>query len=216
MTDRSKGQSLLENAYRLETPADNRAYYDEFADAYDAEFAAVLGYRYPLAIASIYREYSSAEDLPIADIGCGTGLVAEALGVGPDNIDGIDISEEMLAMARAKGLYGRTIQADLTADLTPIGSNYGAVVSAGTFTSGHLGPGPLEPLLGIARSGGLLVIGVNKAFYLKAGFENAVRELEDRHLISDLRLIEVPMYDKPGHAHSADTAYALCYRKSSQ
>jgi len=213
MTSKSKGQTLLENAYKLATPQDNISYYNEFAETYDAEFASALGWEYPNAIANVYRDYASSNDLPIADIGCGTGLVAEALGCNPSQIDGIDISEEMLETARGKSLYGRTILADLMGDLAPIKNDYGAVVSAGTFTSGHLGPEPLEHLLDIARPGALFVIGVNKAFYLEAGFDPVIRGLEGISAITDLKVIEIPMYNKAGHDHSADTAYAICYRK---
>jgi SAM-dependent methyltransferase len=213
MTKPSKGQSLLENAYKLATPDDNKAYYDAFASSYDADFATALGWHYPRAIAAIYLERATRQDRPIADIGCGTGLVAEALGSPPQDIDGIDISEEMLRKAGQKQLYRRTLRADLTADLAPIRNGYGAVVSAGTFTSGHLGPEPLEPLLGIARAGALFVIGVNSAFFLKAGFDPVVRDMEARGVITDLTMIEVPMYDRAGHDHSSDTAYALTYRK---
>ena len=215
MTSKSKGQTLLENAYKLKTPQDNKSYYDEFAQTYDAEFAEALGWEYPNAIASVFREYSTPDDFPIADIGCGTGLLAAALNCERDQIDGIDISEEMLAEARRKSLYRATILADLLGDVAPIMNSYGAVVSAGTFTSGHLGPDPLETLLRIARSDALFVIGVNKAFYLAAGFDPAIRSLEQCGAITDLNLIEVPMYNKPGHDHSSDTAYALCYRKRS-
>jgi len=215
MISKSKGQTLLENAYKLETSEDNKAYYDEFAETYDADFAMALGWQYPNAIASVYWENATADDLPIADIGCGTGLLAEALKCNPDEIDGIDISNEMLARARSKSLYRATIQADLMADLSPIENGYGAVVSAGTFTSGHLGPEPLESLLRIARSGALFVIGVNKAFYLKADFDTVIRRLEAQHSISGIKVIEVPMYCKAKHDHSSDTAYALCYRKLS-
>ncbi|MFK7745872.1 MAG: class I SAM-dependent methyltransferase [Roseobacter sp.] len=213
MTPKSKGQTLLENAYKLETPQDNKTYYDEFAETYDAEFAEALGWEYPKAIASVYRQYATVDDVPIADIGCGTGLLASALQCVPDQIDGIDISEVMLAEARRKSLYRDTIQADLMGDVTPIMQNYGAVVSAGTFTSGHLGPDPLETLLAIARPGGLFVIGVNKAFYLEAAFDPVIRALEERGAITNLNVIEVPMYNKQGHDHSSDTAFALCYRK---
>lgn len=213
MTSKSKGQTLLENAYKLATPQDNKAYYNEFAETYDAEFANALGWEYPNAIATVYREHADPDHLPIADTGCGTGLVAEALGFTPDHIDGVDISEEMLTTSRSKSLYRKTIQADLMADLAPIKNNYGAVVSAGTFTSGHLGPDPLERLLDIARPGALFVIGVNKAFYLEASFDTVIRDLEARGAITDLRVIEVPMYNKAGHDHSSDKAYALCYRK---
>ena len=105
MTPKSKGQTLLENAYKLATPQDNETYYNEFAETYDAEFADALGWEYPRAIAMVYRDHAHADDLPIADIGCGTGLVAEALGCRPEQIDGIDISPEMLAAAQDKSLY---------------------------------------------------------------------------------------------------------------
>ena len=213
MTAKSKGQTLLENAHKLATPQDNKVYYDEFAETYDAEFAHALGWEYPNAIATLYRERATRDHVPIADIGCGTGLVAEALTISPDQIDGIDISEEMLAIARNKSLYRKTIQADLMADLGPIKNAYGAVVSAGTFTSGHLGPAPIERLLDIARPDALFVIGVNKAFYIQADFDPVIRELEARGAITDLKLVDVPMYNKAGHDHSSDRAYALCYRK---
>lgn len=77
-----------------------------------------------------------------------------------------------------------------------------------------MGPEPLEPLLDIARPGGLFVIGVNKAFYLKADFDTVIRKLEARAAIAELKVIEIPMYNKAGHDHSSDTAYALCYRKT--
>ena len=103
MTGKSKGQSLLENAYKLATPDDNKIYYDEFADTYDSDFADVLGWHYPKAIAAIYRDHATKDDLPIADIGCGTGFVAQALARPSQDIDGIDISAEMLRMAKSKG-----------------------------------------------------------------------------------------------------------------
>ncbi|MEM9700638.1 MAG: methyltransferase domain-containing protein [Pseudomonadota bacterium] len=213
MTAKSKGQTLLENAYKLATPQDNKVYYDEFAETYDDEFARALGWEYPNAIATLYRENADTDHVPIADIGCGTGLVAEALAVSPEQIDGIDISEEMLAISRSKALYRTTIQADLMDDLGPIKNAYGAVVSAGTFTSGHLGPSALERLLDLARHNSLFIIGVNKAFYLDTDFDPVIRGLEARGVITDLTLVEVPMYNKAGHDHSSDKAYALCYRK---
>ena len=214
MEKKSKGQRLLENAYKLATPDDNKVYYDEFAATYDADFASALGWHYPRAIASAYQTLAKTTDRPIADIGCGTGLVAEALGCAPENIDGIDISDEMLAIAKEKGLYRSTIKIDLTASLDPIKNGYGAVVSAGTFTSGHLGPEPLEPLLDIAKPGGLFVIGVNKAFFVEAGFDPFINDMESRGVISGLHMIEAPMYDREGHDHSADMAYVLCFRKT--
>ena len=214
MIEKSAGQTLLENAYKLSTPDDNADYYDAFASTYDVDFADALGWHYPAAIAAAYRDAATKTDTPIADIGCGTGLVASALNVPREHIDGIDISADMLHVSGEKGLYRSLYKVDLTKALDIIANDYGAVLSAGTFTSGHLGPDPLESLLDIARDNALFVIGVKKAFFQEAGFEPVLRDLDARGLIKDLQVAEVPMYAKAGHDHSADTAFALVYRKS--
>ncbi len=214
MIEKSAGQSLLENAYKLSTPEDNVDYYNAFASSYDTDFADALGYHYPAAIAAAYRDAATATDIPIADIGCGTGLVASALNFPREQVDGIDISPEMLRVSEEKQLYRSLYKADLTKELDVIANDYGAVLSAGTFTSGHLGPEPLESLLDIARAHALFVIGVKKAFFQEAGFEPVLRDMEARGLITCLQVAEVSMYAKAGHDHSADTAFVLVYRKS--
>ncbi len=214
MIEKSAGQSLLENAYKLSTPEDNEDYYDAFASTYDADFSDALGWRYPAAIAAAYRDAATKTDTPIADIGCGTGLMASALNFPREQIDGIDISAEMLRVSEEKKLYRSLYKVDLTKDLGVITNDYGAVLSAGTFTSGHLGPEPLESLLDIARAHALFVIGVKKAFFQEARFESILQDMEARRLIKGLQVAEVPMYAKAGHDHSADTAFALVYRKS--
>ena len=59
----------------------------------------------------------------------------------------------------------------------------------------------------------LFVIGVNLNFYVKAGFDPVLRDLEARGALTELTVIEVPMYNRVGHDHSSDKAYAVCYRK---
>ena len=56
MIEKSAGQTLLENAYKLSTPEDNVDYYDAFASTYDTDFADALGWHYPAAIAAAYRD----------------------------------------------------------------------------------------------------------------------------------------------------------------
>jgi len=207
-----EGKALLENAYELETPDDSRAYYRGFAASYDEDFADGLGFVYPQKIAEIYLQISGPDDGPIADIGCGTGLVAQALDQSVQPIDGMDISPDMLARANEKALYRRTYEIDLTGDLGPICNDYGAVLSSGTFTHGHLGPEVLEKLLGIARPGALFVIGVNKAHFTSLGFEATLQALLHAGRISGLEAREVRIYAKDGHEHSEDMALAVSFR----
>ena len=75
-TDR--GTELLKGAYALDKPDDHRDFYREFAAHYDRSFAGALGYIYPVAIADAIGAARLA-DGPVLDVGCGTGLVAEAI-----------------------------------------------------------------------------------------------------------------------------------------
>jgi len=214
MTEKSAGQNLLEQSYKLSTPEDNVDYYDAFASTYDTDFADTLGWHYPAAIAAAYRDAATETDTPIVDIGCGTGLVAGVLNLPQEQIDGVDISPEMLSISEKKEVYRSLFEVDITKPMDAIKNDYGAVLSAGTFTYGHVGPEPLESLLDIARAHALFVIGVRKTFFEEANFEPVLRGMEARGLIQNLQVAEVPMYAKAGHDHSDDTAFALVYRKS--
>ena len=214
MTKRHSGKEILENAYKLQTPEDNVAYYDEFATIYDIDFAQDMGWDYPRAIAGIYADIAESTDVPIADIGCGTGLVAAELRVSRDTIDGFDISPEMLRIAKTKTLYRALYEADLTGRLDAFPNDYGAVVSAGTFTHGHLGPETLENLLTMGRPRSLFVIGINKAHYKALNFGRMIAELKEGSKIPQAELHEIPMYSKTDHEHGSDVAMVLTFRKS--
>jgi SAM-dependent methyltransferase len=212
MPPKTPGQSILENAYKLATPSDNAAYYDAFAATYDTDFAALMGYKYPKAIADAYHCHATSNDAPIADIGCGTGLVAAELALPGTPIDGMDISPEMLAVAGQKSLYRSLNIVDLTGPLTP--NTYGAVLSSGTFTHGHLGPEPLRGFLDIAGRGALFIIGVNQHHFEAQAFGAVLDAMVADGAITPVKFEEIQMYSKPGHDHSNDRALILQYRKT--
>lgn len=212
MTDKKLGQELLENAYKLNTPGDNITFYKAFAPTYDTDFAAQLGWQYPQFIADTYHA-QAVGDVPIADIGCGTGYVASALNLPRHLIDGMDISPDMLVIARRKNLYRTLYEVDLTGPLETIKNEYGAVLSAGTFTLGHLGPEPLCNLLSIARSGGLFVIGVYQAHFEEQNFSETLDRLLRENKISPPKIDRVKIYSKIDHEHANDQALILQYRK---
>ncbi|MEM9851419.1 MAG: methyltransferase domain-containing protein [Pseudomonadota bacterium] len=209
--DKNKGVELLEGAYAIRTPADSVTYYASFADDYDAVFAGGLGYVYPRLVADIYQAEAGPVDRPVADIGCGTGLVAEALDLPPAEVEGFDISSEMLEKAREKGLYGALHRVDLTAD-DPVPGGFGAVVSAGTFTHGHLGPDALPGLLRFAREDALFVIGINAEHYAARGFDAALAALTDAGRITAPAAKSVPVYAGKDTAHATDRALVCVFR----
>ncbi|MBT9292039.1 class I SAM-dependent DNA methyltransferase [Prosthecodimorpha staleyi] len=83
-----------------------RALFDGYAEDFDAALVGRLGYRAPAAIAAALAATAPGRRFAAAlDLGCGTGLMAEAVRDRVDRIDGVDLSERMVARALAKGLY---------------------------------------------------------------------------------------------------------------
>lgn len=192
---------LLKGAYNLSTPDDNKKYYEGFAPFYDSVFVKDLGYTYPTVVANLLIKKFTIEG-PICDIGCGTGLVANEIKKKAPNavIDGIDISQDMIQISREKNLYRNLIELNLEGPLDSLLQNYSAVVSAGTFTHGHLDAETLKRLISHFNSGTKFVIGINFDHYHSKGFEKQLNSLIKSSHISSFELIEVKVYNKDNEA----------------
>lgn len=212
MAKQSPGKDLLENAYKLNSPDDNIAYYNKLAPSYDTDFAQELGYALPQAIADSYRALHTNDDAPIIDVGCGTGLLADALNETGLVMDGLDISAAMLKIAQSKLYYRKLHEVDLTKPVDSGIKNYGAILSCGTFTHGHLGPDALQRLFAMAKTGALFVLSINKEHYTHLGFESQIQTLLKAGRIKTLNLQELDIYSKAGHEHSDDRAFIVSFR----
>lgn len=209
----------LDDAFASKTPEDNVHLYRRWASSYESGFVASSGYRYHERVADFFAQVAQRGDGPVLDVGCGTGMVGVAVSAwGGWAIDGIDISPDMLAVAAEKRngagepLYGSLHEADLT-ELLPIPDDtYGAVVSAGVFTTGHVGPEALNELVRVVRPGGPLVLGVNSRFYEASAFEPYLEEMVELGLVEPIRTEVVPIYEGGSHEHSADTAHLVAVR----
>lgn len=99
-----------------------RALFDEYAPRFDGHLTRGLAYRGPALIADALRRACAQEGRParfglVLDLGCGTGLMAQALAGGFDAAEGVDLSPRMLDRARATGLYDALHEGDLVAFL---------------------------------------------------------------------------------------------------
>jgi predicted TPR repeat methyltransferase len=202
----------LKDAYSIKTPEDSINLYRSWASTYDSDFAKQNDYRSPLEIAKYFDKYSNNKDTPILDVGAGTGLIGEYLKLSSREIDAIDISPEMLNIARLKNCYSKIIEADLTKRLLIDDNHYGAIVSAGTFTHGHVGPDVLDELLRVTRSGGLFVLTIHYKLYKKAGFDKKL--LEIKKSITKPSFHEVDVYgNNPDKDHGNDKVIIVVFRK---
>ncbi len=157
----NKDKDYLEQVYSLSTPAETRALYDEWAETYDAEIMD-NGYATPLRVARALAAQVKNLDRPVLDFGCGTGLCGAALiQSGFTAIDGADLSADMLAEARAKGVYRDLWQVHAGSDLPFDPGDYAAITAAGVIGSGAAPPETLDLLLDNLAPGGLLAFSFN-------------------------------------------------------
>ncbi|MXZ52065.1 MAG: class I SAM-dependent methyltransferase [Acidimicrobiaceae bacterium] len=191
----------LDAAYSVDGPDDNRALYKAWAATYDG-FLEQNRYIYARQVAEFFNRRSSARDEPVLDVGCGTGVVGAALRhLGVPLIDGLDISLEMMAKARQRtgpdgsSVYRRLIEADLTGPLDLASDTYAGIVSAGTFTHGHVGPDGLAELVRIARPGSVCSIGINAAHFDAHGFRDHLDRYAAEGRVSGLEVTLRPMYE---------------------
>lgn len=187
-----------DEAYTLDTPDQHRDYYDNWAQSYDDDFVMAEGYAAPHYVAEIFAS-SRRDAFPLADIGCGTGLVGQALRrAGVDGIiHGFDISTGMMQKAETHKSYDRLIEADITAPLTQFKGEYGGLISAGTFTLGHLAPPDLENTFSLVRHGGLALISINAVHFEQKGFAEAFKTWQDNGLINQPIWHKIDLYFNP-------------------
>ena len=203
----------LNDAYSVKTPEDNIKLYKVWASSYDDDFAKKNDYRSPVLISNYYGKYSNKNDVPVLDVGAGTGLIAEVMNKkNTIDIDAIDISPEMLESAKSKNCYNKLIEADLTKNLDIDNNYYGAIVSAGTFTHGHIGPNALDELLRVTKPSGLFVITIHSKVYVNQNFEQKFQDINEQ--ITDLTFHEEKAYgNNPDKDHGNDTVFITVFRK---
>ncbi len=140
-------------------PAYVTALFDQYADGFEAALVDRLGYAAPATLAGLVaargRRFRHAVDL-----GCGTGLMGEAVRPLVDRLDGVDLSPAMLAQAAAKGVYDDLTAGDVVAVLRARPQRYDLALAADVLCYlGDLAP-VLAAVAGSLAAGGLFVFTV--------------------------------------------------------
>lgn len=194
----SQHDGHLGAVYGAKRPEEVARLYDDWAGTYDAEMAAV-GYRHPSICLALLARHLPRGAAPLLDAGAGTGLIGEWLAIlGYPEVEALDISAGMLAVARAKNVYAALHRLALGGPLPFADGRFAGIVSAGVFTSGHVGAEGLGELIRICRPGGVFVLTVKDAIW-NAGFAAEIAALERAGRI--VRVEEtVPYLSMPGEA----------------
>lgn len=212
MTEKGKPLPAVEEALNLDSDAESiKAYYAAWAESYDQDLEGY--YTAPRMMVGLLREYLETRppelpaergDLLIMDAGCGTGLVGELLyKSGFRQIDGTDISSEMVDKARELGVY-RELHGDIDINEPSrpewIGA-YHAVLCCGVFTLGHVPPTALHRLLEMAGAGGIVITSTRTAYYDSTDYQRVSDDLLSSGHVELIKELWNAPYTEDSNAH---------------
>ena len=146
----------------------------------------------------------------ILDLGCGDGLVGEALKArGFNNISGYDISSKMVALALSKKVYKVVKQADLNKPLALPPASFDLITCVGVTT--YLNPAVIRDWVRLVRTGGHIVFTVKSG--VREKWVASQDELEQAGLWKSV-YISKPLYYLPGlRDPKQERVFIYVYRK---
>ena len=118
----------------------------------------------------------------------------------------------MLEQAKFKGCYSTLIEEDVTKKIPLKNNSIGAVVSAGTFTHGHVGPNAFDELLRVTKPGGLFVLSINSKVFIQNGFKKKFFKIKNS--ISDPLFNEFKVHDNKDEKFVNIKVFACIFRKN--
>jgi len=164
---------------------DSQTLYDQWAGRYNTELINEYGYIAPFITVDKLKDFHLDKDIEIIDVGCGTGLVGlELHKLGYSNIDGYDISQEMLKAAKKTKIYKSLKQVDLNLDSFSPNKTYDLLICVGSFGYGALGPKAFINLLKLVKSRGLIMILMNSEPFISENYQKYILELEKQKLFA--------------------------------
>ena len=153
--------------------------YKNWAIDYEDDVIKLAGYVGHLITSDLLLTYLKNKNAKVLDAGCGTGLVGEILYKNNFNhIEGVDFSQEMLDVANQKNIYQSLKLVDLTKELDYEDNWFDAIICAGTFTCGHVGPEALKEMVRITKEGGYICFTVRKQEWEASPYMQIINDIE--------------------------------------
>ena len=156
--------------------------YRDWAKKYDYDNDHVLGTVSQPKSVNLLTTRLKDKNAEIIDVGCGTGLVGESLKA-KDFIyfDGIDISEDMLEIAKSRG-YRNLLLGSLNNRLPVLDNSYDTAMCVGVFTHGHVSSEGFNELCRIVKPGGYICFTINEGVFEKYGFNEMIGDFQSRKI----------------------------------
>ena len=137
--------------------------YRRFAPYFDSNLCEELGYKGPEHLQAMVDSVLGARDrIAVLDLGCGSGLAGVRFKPKAATLIGVDLSPEMIELARARGIYDRLEVAEITAWLGQAPQQFDLIIGCDCFIYfGDLDQ-VVAPAAKVLRPGGVFAFTVEK------------------------------------------------------
>jgi predicted TPR repeat methyltransferase len=182
--------------------------YDEWAKGYDDDLTS-WSYQAPTVVSeTVMSRHPDAT--AVLDVGCGTGLVGQALRARgfSGRLTGFDISQASLEIARQGGTYDSAEQADLQQRLPLEDDTADAVVCVGVMTYLPEVEAAWREFARVARPGGLVVVTQREDLWDSRGCQAVVDRLQTEGVWTPLEIAGPAPYLPDGYGGTPEVA---CY-----
>lgn len=141
--------------------------FDEYAERFDSHLQQHLSYNTPDVLAKAIRGVLTGHEMPkggfsLLDLGCGTGLGAEALKDITGMRVGVDLSSKMIEKAKTKHIYQETAVADIAEYMQQQSRHFDIIIAVDVLVYiGNL-TGVFAAARHATKEGGLFAFSVEK------------------------------------------------------
>jgi predicted TPR repeat methyltransferase len=155
---------------------DSRELYASWASTYDNEVQK-NGYVTPERVAKALKDIVTNQSEVILDYGCGTGLSGFALqAVGFTNIDGLDVSQEMVSLAEKKSIYKKLTVFDPSTKIPVHADQYKIITAIGVIGAGAAPLEVFDNLFSLLPPSGLFGFSFNDHTLSDPNYEEKVNQ----------------------------------------
>jgi predicted TPR repeat methyltransferase len=109
------------------------ALFNDYATIFDEHLTKTLQYATPSLLLDQLKRHGASSELDILDLGCGTGLSGIGLKPLARTLDGVDLSEKMIAEARKKNVYSDLRVNDIITYLGESEKQYDLITAVDVF-----------------------------------------------------------------------------------
>ncbi len=138
--------------------------YARFSSFYDANVYEELGSQAPSRLAEVIDSVTKKRpSLSVLDLGCGTGVSGEHLKSRASRLVGVDLSVEMVEIARERMIYDELEVAEITEWLQQSEERFDVIVACDSLIYFGDLTQVIAPAAGLLREGGIIAFSVERS-----------------------------------------------------